>query len=219
MIKLTSSQTTITVAIITAVGVFFGGPSVSEFFKDRSLRHASIKIEERNIIDRLISQHAKLLEKYAEVSGEVMQLRGAVKQLKDTKVHRDAKELIAAKMNATPWPSWIQDIENRRWYINKAYCDAFGIPLRDFWNPINIIAQYPNSTVSKYIVNDMKVLETNAPLRFLEYIPEKILSPIGSDNKTNPWNVFKYPTPANGTKYMMGEAFPREKSSMLDFIK
>ena len=65
----------------------------------------------------------------------------------------------------------------------------------------------------------MKVLETNAPLRFLEAIPEKILQPPGPGNETKFWTVVKYPTPVQGTKYMMGEAFLDGKDSILDYIK
>ena len=89
MMKFSQNQTVIIVAIITAVGVFFGGPSLSEFFKDRSLRRTSMQLEERNILNRLITKHTELLEKYAELSGEVMHLREVNRELK---VSLDAKD-------------------------------------------------------------------------------------------------------------------------------
>lgn len=219
MVKITQNQTTIFVALITALGVIFGGPVLSDFLARRHSDFKELRADERNIVDRLIIQHTELLEKYAELNDEVMSLREEVKKLKSTKAHRDSKELIAVMMNSKPWPSWFQVVEERIWYLNDAYCKEFGVVRKDFWTPVNILAQYPAKTVSQYISNDMKVLESNATMYFHERVPRKILLPESSENPAKLWHVVKYPIPVNGTKYMMGDAFFEEKDSILDYVK
>lgn len=225
--------TTILVAAIAAVAGVVGAPFVSELLK-RSFAEEDKKIQdEQDMISYLqqrldkyivarevdVEKRAKELEQINSLRIKIVRLEDEVAQLKATKVHRDAKELIAIMMNSKPWPSWIQDMENRLWYLNDAYCKKFGIIRKDFWTPVNILAQYPAKTVSVYIANDMKVLESNTTMHFRERVPQKILFPEGPNNPAKYYNVVKYPTPVNGSKYMMGDLFEDGKESILDYIK
>ena len=222
--------------LVAAIGVIAGliGSPFLKAVTDRVFDNQDKNIEkQRDIVlvlqerlDKYISireddveKRAKEIQQINILQKRIISLETEVKQLKATKVHRDSKELIAIMMNSKPWPSWLQDVENRRWYLNDAYCEAFNVARKDFWTPVNILARYPVKTVSQYVSNDMKVLESNTTIRFRELVPEKIMLPSGPDNPAKYWNVVKYPTPANGTKYMMGDAFQDEKDSILDYIK
>ncbi|MAT51138.1 MAG: hypothetical protein CMK32_08145 [Porticoccaceae bacterium] len=173
--------------VATAVSGFFAFLSKQSAGKrDAAKESESAKIEQQvQFYAQVISECSELRKSNLELQHQISSLQSEVHKLRDqleyyeqNHLASEARELVSGLLNrACNRPAWIHDVASNKWYLNDEYCREFSITRPTFWTPVNIFGRYDADDVLEYISNDLKVVEANATVEFVESMPRRVMDP------------------------------------------
>lgn len=176
---------------------------------------AKIRVEH---MTKLFDENSKLREEndaknetittlQAQITSMQMQLRDleeAVEKLESSNLYTDSGQILEEFVNHLPHPAWLHEVGENNWFLNRYYQQAFAVPRRSFWEPINVLARYPSDISAVYVSNDLAVVKAGVPMVFEEDVSDRVLFPPSPSNSTHEWEVLKIPLVCGGRNYVLG---------------
>ncbi|MBF84030.1 MAG: hypothetical protein CL489_06080 [Acidobacteria bacterium] len=222
----------VTALIASLLGSGATGGAIAAYFKFRTNQQA-VKYEQQEVlfkqimenanratarVDILLNELAKRDEAITErntkigqlqnevhaLSEKVDRLRKQIKQMESNRIAYDTMHVVEGMMDTFPFPAWLHSVGENKWYVNDAYCKAFGIHRDTFWQGVNILAMYPAEIAAKYVQHDMKVVESNMGSLFTEQVSKNVMQ--HDPQSEFECDIYKMPIVAGGKRYIFGLA-------------
>jgi len=138
--------------------------------------------------------------------------RAAFEELEKTRAELEAlkakeaqfREVVAQVIDWLPFPAWFHPVATLDWYLNKAHVERFGIKRGHFWEPVNVMVNYPLSVATDLMRADMEMIQGGLATTQEMSVPGRLLEEIGVDNPAMEIEVTKYPIIVSGEAYVFG---------------
>lgn len=180
----------------------------AEAFMRQVLAQCERQSESIKVKDRTISNLQKQLN---ELQVKINRLNEEVEELKKTKAHDDANQMLEILCNSIPYCLAIHEIGSNLWYINDYYAETFHVPRKNFWTPVNLIRYFDAKKAARFVEIDQQVAESQVKQQFDEKLPLRILEPESEANPCVEWTAVKTPIIAGAREYVLTFKFPKNQ--------